>query len=71
MEKLRFVGLDVHKDSVAIAVAEADGSQPEVLATVPNEAKVVLKQLKKLGSVAKIRCCYEAGPKRGWGCIER
>jgi transposase len=62
MEKLRFVGLDVHKDSITIAVAESDGSVPEVLATVPNEAGAVLKQLKKLGPAARLRCCYEAGP---------
>jgi transposase len=62
MEKLRFVGLDVHKDSISIAVAEADGSAPAVVATVPNEIKAVLKQLKKLGATAQLRCCYEAGP---------
>jgi transposase len=62
MEKLRFVGLDVHKDSITIAVAEADGGAPEVVSTVPNDPKAVLKQLKKVGSVADLRCCYEAGP---------
>ena len=62
MEKLRFVGLDVHKDSIAIAVAEADGSIPELVATVPGETKAVLKQLRRLGSVGQLRCCYEAGP---------
>lgn len=62
MEKLRFVGLDVHKDSITIAVGETDGGAPEVIATVPNETKSVLKQLKKLGPVAALRSCYEAGP---------
>jgi transposase len=62
MQKLRFVGLDVHKDSIAVAVAEADGSAPELVATVPGDTKAVLKQLKKMGSSAQLRCCYEAGP---------
>jgi transposase len=62
MEKLRFVGLDVHKDSIVVAVADSDGQAPEVLATVPNEASAVLKQLKKLGPARSLRCCYEAGP---------
>lgn len=62
MEKLRFVGLDVHKDSISVAVADEDGRAPEVLATVPNEVGAVLKQLKKLGPASSLRCCYEAGP---------
>lgn len=62
MEKLRFVGLDVHKDSITIAVADSDGSAPVVVATVANETTGVLKRLKKLGPPATLRCCYEAGP---------
>jgi len=62
MSKVRFIGLDVHKDSITIAVADQDGSAPEVVATVPHELRAVLKQLKKLAAPAQLRCCYEAGP---------
>ena len=62
MHKVRFVGLDVHKESIAIAVADGDGSAPENVATIPNDKVALLKQLKKLGSGATLRCCYEAGP---------
>lgn len=62
MEKLRFVGLDVHKDSVVIAVADQDGSAPQVLGTFPSEVAILVKHLKKLGPVKQLRCCYEAGP---------
>ena len=37
MRKVRFVGLDVHKESIAIAVADGDGSPPEKVATIPND----------------------------------
>lgn len=65
-DKIRYVGLDVHKDSISIAVAEAGGGEPEVLATIPNEMTVLLKHLKKLGPSSSLQGCYEAGP-TGYG----
>jgi len=63
METLRFVGLDVHADSIAIAVAEPGRGEPSVLATIPNDTAVLVKRLRKLG---RLKCCYEAGP-TGYG----
>jgi transposase len=62
MQKVRFVGLDVHKASIAIAVADGDGSAPETVGTIPNDTSSLLKRLKKLAVGGKVRCCYEAGP---------
>jgi transposase len=66
MEKVRFVGLDVHKESIAIAVAEGEGGEPMALATIANDTGPLLKRLKKLGLAKSLRCCYEAGP-TGYG----
>jgi transposase len=62
MENVRYIGLDVHKETIVIAVAESDGSQPEVLCTIPNETQRLLKQMSKLGAPGLLRVCYEAGP---------
>jgi transposase len=59
---IRFVGLDVHRDSIAIAVAANDARPAESLATVPNDFAALLKRLRGLGPVESLRCCYEAGP---------
>lgn len=63
MENVRFVGLDVHADSITIAVAEPGRGEPGALATIPNDRAVLLKRLRRLG---RVRCCYEAGP-TGYG----
>ena len=60
-EKLRFLGLDVHADTIAVAVAEADG-EVRSLGTIPNRAESIRKLIKKLGPADKMRACYEAEP---------
>jgi transposase len=60
-EKLRFLGLDVHAETIAVAVAEPDG-EVRSLGTIPNRADSIRKLIKKLGPAEKLRACYEAGP---------
>jgi hypothetical protein len=59
---IRFVGLDVHRDTIAIAVALRDGQPAEVPATLPNDVAALIKRLERLGPAESLRCCYEAGP---------
>lgn len=58
----RFVGLDVHKSSIAVAVSEGSGGAPQFLGTLPNDVPDLLRTLKKLGDPERVLCCYEAGP---------
>jgi transposase len=60
-EKLRFLGLDVHAETIAVAIAEPDG-EVRSLGTIPNRLESVRKLIKKLGPAEKLRVCYEAGP---------
>jgi transposase len=59
--KVRFLGLDVHADTIAVAIAEPNG-EVRSLGTIPNRAESIRKMVKKLGSVEQLRACYEAGP---------
>ena len=61
VEARRFVGLDVHADTIAVAVAEKDG-EVRSLGTIPNRMSSVRKLLGKLGDPRAWRACYEAGP---------
>jgi transposase len=60
-EKVRFLGLDVHAETIAVAIAEPDG-EVRSLGTIANRAESIRKLVKKLGPVAQLRACYEAGP---------
>jgi transposase len=59
----RYLGIDVHADSLVFAVAEA-GRRAEVraLGATPNTAEAVRRVVGKLGGPAGLRACYEAGP---------
>ena len=62
MRKLaRWVALDVHADTIAIAVADGD-AEPRSLGVIPNERGAIQKLMKRLSAEAKLRVCYEAGP---------
>jgi len=57
----RFFGLDVHKETIAVAVAEPNG-EVRSLGTIPNNAEAIAKLVKKQGEREKLTFCYEAGP---------
>jgi len=46
--KVRFLGLDVHAETIAVAIAEPDG-EVRSLGTIANRAESVRKLVKKLG----------------------
>src|SRR5437660_5422882 len=58
---IRFVGLDVHAETIAVAVAEPSG-EVRSLGTIRNRPEAVRRMVRKLGPAAQLRICYEAGP---------
>src|ERR1700731_1885300 len=60
-EKLRFLGLDVHAETIAVAVAEPDG-EVRSLGTIPNRPEPIGRLIRKVGKAEQLRVGYEAGP---------
>src|SRR5713226_9003917 len=71
-DRITYVGLDVHKESIVVAVAEG-GLRGEVRESgrIANTAAALDRLLRKLGSDGTtLRFCYEAGP-CGYGIQRR
>jgi transposase len=61
MKKVRFIGLDVHAETIAVAIADPAG-EVRSLGVIPNRSESIRKLVKKLGAAESLRACYEAGP---------
>lgn len=61
MSKIRFIGLDVHAGTIAVAVAEPNG-EVRSLGVIANCLAAIRKLVAKLGPVKQLKACYEAGP---------
>jgi transposase len=76
---IKYVGMDVHKETIAVSVAPFGGGEVRYLGEIANTPQAIaklVKQLRKDG--ADLKFCYEAGPcgygihrqlsELGWEC---
>ena len=57
----RYLGLDVHAETITAALAEGRGKVRN-LGQFPNRPEAVRKLIEKLGGPEGLKVCYEAGP---------
>ncbi len=61
MDSVVYVGMDVDKEKIAIAVMGSNGSEMVDERTILNEASATRKYFTELGKRAEVMTCYEAG----------
>ena len=68
MEKItKFVGLDVHRDTIAMAVSEGGpGPETQYLGEYRHDVPAIIKRILALGEPGTVQVAYEAGP-TGYG----
>jgi transposase len=55
-----YLGLDVHKDSITVAVLPADAPAPTQVDRLPHDHRKLRAYLARLAQQGELRCCYEA-----------
>ena len=55
-----YLGLDVHKESITIAVLPAGAPQPTRIDRLPNDPSRLKRYLDRCAAQGELRCCYEA-----------
>lgn len=59
----KYVGLDVHKETIAVGIADAQGGEVRYYGEIANTSEEVLKLVRRLRKEgANLSFCYEAGP---------
>ena len=67
----KFIGLDVHKKTIAVAIADSKGSEVRFYGEIPNTVDSLRRLAKKLSEDgAELQFVYEAGP-CGYGVHRR
>ena len=68
VQKIKYVGLDVHAETIAVAIADSSGAV-RAYGIVPAHTHAVDKLVRKLAADgAEVRYVYEAGPTGFWLC---
>ena len=62
----KYVGLDVSKEKIAVAIADEGRDEPRYFGMISNTPESVRKLIKQLGTTEQLKVCYEAGP-TGYG----
>ncbi|MDK1039758.1 MAG: IS110 family transposase [Actinomycetota bacterium] len=55
-----WIGMDVHKDSVMLAVYDGRSKDPEIVEQLPNDLRKLKRFLDRWSRRGEIRACYEA-----------
>ena len=62
-ESIKYIGLDVHKETIAVSVARGRSDEVRYLGEIANTADAIAKLVRQLAKdEVTLSFCYEAGP---------
>lgn len=60
VRRMIYLGMDVHKDSITIAVLPAEAKTPTRVEKLPNDLVKLKRFVSRLAEQGELQCCYEA-----------